>query len=132
MSLLPKDHHAMSEFDIFAYANVLKIKHFRGIFMRDTMPERCWVNECGVVNLDSIEGPGTHWVAYCKMQDIVYYFDSFGNLPPPIELIQYFGNNRIFYNNFNYQKFNTVICGQLCLVFLCKIQQKFLNKKKIF
>lgn len=131
MRLLPKDH-AMDDMEIYTYAAVvLKIKHFRGVFMRDTLPENFWINECAVVNLDSIEGPGTHWVAYCKKQDNVYYFDSFGNLPPPIELIQYFGNNRICYNNINYQQINTFICGQLCLMFLYKFQQIFLNKKII-
>lgn len=123
--MLPKSR-AMDEMDIYTYANALKIKHFRGVYMRDALPDRYWTNECAVVNLDSIQGPGTHWIAYCKKQHIVYYFDSFGNLPPPFELASYFGNNnKIYYNNYNYQKFNTFICGQLCLIFLYNFNKYF-------
>lgn len=115
LSQLPKNR-AMDEYDIYSSVAMLKIKHFRGIFMRNTLPKKPRIDECAVVNLDSSEGPGTHWVAYCKRQHKVYYFDSFGNLPPPLEVINYFGNNaQIYYNHNNYQNFNTFICGQLCV-----------------
>ena len=45
--------------------------------------------ESAIVNLDNSNGPGTHWVAYGKTKRNVVYFDSFGDLPPPIELIHY-------------------------------------------
>jgi hypothetical protein len=123
--MLPHDR-AMDEADIYTFASILKIKHFRGVFMRDTLPERPWINESAIVNLDSIQGPGTHWIAYCKKQNTVYYFDSFGNLSPPLELINYFGNKiKIYYNYNNYQKFNTFICGQLCLIFLYNFNKIF-------
>jgi hypothetical protein len=125
MELLPKD--AMDELDIYSYAILLKIKHFRGVYMRDTMPVDPLANECAVVNLDSIRGPGTHWIAYSKHKNIVYYFDSFGNLPPPVELIEYFGNGiKMFYNHYNYQPYNTSICGQLCLQFLHHFNKYFI------
>ena len=37
-----------------------------------------------VINLDSIEGFGTHWVCCWFSKDLFEYFDSFG-LPPPLE-----------------------------------------------
>lgn len=40
--------------------------------------------ECGIVNMDSDIGSGTHWVAYIKYLTIAYV-DSNGNLPSPIE-----------------------------------------------
>ena len=30
--------------------------------MKDTLPLKIQKNETGIVNLDSIRGPGTHWV----------------------------------------------------------------------
>ena len=33
-------------------------------------------NESGIINLDNADGPDTHWVAYAKRADAVY-FDSF-------------------------------------------------------
>lgn len=115
----------MNELDIVRYAKKFKIKYFRGVFMRDRLPRKPLVNECAIVNLDSIHGPGTHWVAYCKKKGDVYYFDSFGNLPPPQELVEYFGSDSsVHYNSIKYQDFNTFVCGQLCLTFLNEINKK--------
>lgn len=87
--------------------------------MRNSLPKKPLHNECAVVNLDDLNGPGTHWVAYCKKKNEISYFDSFGNLPPPKELVKYFGSNKIIkYNYKKYQEYDTVICGQLCLKFL--------------
>lgn len=96
---------------------MLKIPNFRGIFMRDRLPEHVHKNECGIVNLDNNDGNGTHWTAYWKQGSKAIYYDSFGNLRPPIELIKYL-NCSIKYNHKQDQSFNTVNCGHLCLQFL--------------
>lgn len=76
-------------------------------------------NETGIVNLQTDKEPGSHWVAYRKKGTIVEYFDSFGNLPPPQEIKNYFPGCKIYYNYNRYQNFNTYNCGHLCLKFLC-------------
>lgn len=109
---------------ISRYAELLRIPHFRGVFMRDYLPPVVNENETGVVNLDSINGRGTHWVCYSKRGYEVEYFDSFGNLRPPLELQNYFnsGSHRVVirYNYFPRQNENTVNCGHLCLDFLAR------------
>lgn len=80
-------------------------------------------NESGIINLDTTKGTGTHWVAYKKHGRTANYFDSFGDLPPPKELIRYLYSgpwpaNNIFYNYDRKQQFNTVLCGHLSLEFL--------------
>lgn len=87
--------------------------------MRDNLPKAGpFKNEYGIINLDTTRGRGTHWTAYKKCGNLVYWFDSFGNLTPPLEVQSYFKNCKILYNNETFQKFNTVICGHLCLQFL--------------
>lgn len=87
--------------------------------MRDSLPREIKKNESGIVNLDSTYGVGTHWVCYKKLGMIVYYFDSFGNLPPPAELMEYFKPaTEIYYNYDRKQKAHTSVCGHLCLEFL--------------
>lgn len=87
--------------------------------MKDQLPKFIWENETGIVNLDNSTGPGTHWVCYKKLRKLVYYFDSFGNLPPPKELYTYFGKtDNILYNNDALQTYDSVVCGHLCLEFL--------------
>lgn len=92
--------------------------------MRDNLPN-CGPlkNESAIVNLDSSSGPGTHWVAYKKRDASLIYFDSYGDLPPPSDLISYLYKGRwsvseVHYNYKRYQKFDTVLCGHLCLQFL--------------
>lgn len=88
--------------------------------MRDNLPNgKPWKKECMIVNHDSIKNIGTHWTCFVKINGNAYYFDSFGKLAPPIELITYLGSEtQIFYNYERYQKFHSVICGHLCLRFL--------------
>lgn len=101
---------------------MLRIPHFRGVFMKDNLPKKIRKNECGIVNLDISSGPGTHWTAYRKKNNSIIYFDSYGNLRPPKNLIKYFHSdgsiNRISYNYDKYQRDNGINCGHLCLKFL--------------
>ena len=53
----------------------LDIKHFRGIYSRDGLPNKIR-KECGIINLDDMTGPGTHWVCYRNIDNIVEYFDQ--------------------------------------------------------
>lgn len=102
-----------------------KLSCFRGVFMRDNLPTQKFEKECAIINLDDFNGPGTHWVAYYKKGQCVYYFDSFGNLQPPLELINYLGSeNKILYNYKRYQNYDTVICGHLCIRFLYDMENK--------
>ena len=85
--------------------------------MRDSLPEKPFKQECGIVNLDDSNGMGTHWVAYYKNYNYKEYFDSFGNSQPPLEIVNYF-KFPLEYNYERKQKFNTFNCGHLCLKFL--------------
>lgn len=96
---------------------------FRGTFSRDELltlkPNRGI--ETGVINLSKSYEKGTHWTAWFKHpKNIVYYYDSFGDLPPPPEFLKYASKCNIHYNVDCEQNFNSVICGQLCLRFLMK------------
>ena len=115
---LPRRAH--TDLDLIKYAKILKIPYFRQVFMRNALPTSgprdC---ESAIVNLDDKGGPETHCVAYCKRGDNVVYFDSFGDLQPPIDLMLYLRVNEVKYNHERYQDYNTFNCGHLCLKFLC-------------
>jgi hypothetical protein len=115
--------------DIINLENELKIKDFRGVFMRDTLPSKINKVECGILNLDISKNNGTHWVCYYKNKDKCYYFDSFG-LDPPLELQNYL-NSQIELSTFQIQKFNTHHCGYYCLLVLKLLEKKY-KYKEIF
>lgn len=85
--------------------------------MLDELPLKPRQTECGIINLDKSNKPGTHWVAYYKKNKQIEYFDSYGNLKPPREVVNYLGKT-IKYNYDRWQQDDSVICGHLCLKFL--------------
>ena len=73
----------LSNFDLEKWIDDLKIKHFRSIYSRDRLPDQIRKKECGINNLDSIEGQGTHWVCYRNLEkNFTEYFDPFGLIMP--------------------------------------------------
>ena len=112
-------------------ARRMRVPYFRGVFMRNTLPTSgVRRNESGIVNLDDATGPGTHWVTYAKRNNRVVYFDSFGNLRPPKELVRYFENGAttIEYNRTSYQTYDQNFCGQMCLRFLQTVDEREFKK----
>ncbi len=88
--------------------------------MRNSLPsDGPRYRESAIINLDDASGVGTHWVAYKKTGNDIVYFDSFGDLQPPLDLMLYLGVDKIKYNPKRFQNFGTYNCGHLCLQFLC-------------
>ena len=85
-------------------ARKLRIPNFRGVFMRNTLPDIPRKGECGIFNLGDTNGTGTHWVAWYKRGQNTFYFDSYG-IQPPTELVKY-ALSDIYYNT---EKINLII-----------------------
>ena len=82
-------------------------------FLRDILPKKAKLNECGILNLDSSFGDGTHWVMWFVKGKDKLYFDSYG-VQPLSELIAYL-KSQIFYTSEGVQQNGEVFCGHLCL-----------------
>jgi hypothetical protein len=113
----------LSNVQLMKAAKKLNISKFRGVLLRDELPDNPRVRECGILNLDDSSGGGTHWVAWWKQGNEKYFFDSYG-LPPPIEMVRYL-ESPVYYNSERIQPDNEVFCGHLCLYVLKKIQEGF-------
>ena len=113
----------LSNFDLMNWVKRLGIKHFRGIYSRNGLPHKIR-KECGIINLDDIKGPGTHWVCYRNINNVVENFDPFG-LIMPNEALEYFrtSGKRIVYSMDEIQNRNTVLCGYWCLYYLFERQR---------
>ena len=83
------------------------------MFLRDTLPKKVKLNECGILNLDSSSGDGTQRVMRFKKGKNKLYFDSYG-VQPPSELIAYL-KSPIAFNSERVQQNGEVFCGHLCL-----------------
>ena len=96
----------LSNLVIIDAAKMLSMNGFSGVFLRDTLPTKTKLNECGILNLDSSSGDGTHWVMWFKKGNDKFYFDSYG-VQPPSELISYL-KSPIFYNSERVQQIGEV------------------------
>ena len=52
----------LTNIELVTYARLLKIPDFRGVFMRDTLPQYPLNVECGIVNFNTSNQPGSHRV----------------------------------------------------------------------
>ena len=112
----------LSNIELVDAVQHLKIPNFRVVFLRDTLPKRPNQKECGILNLDSSNGRGTHWVAWFKNKDDKYYFDSYG-VQPPNEMIKYL-QSPILYNTEQIQQADQVFSGHLCLYVLKEMSKE--------
>ena len=93
--------------------------------MRDQLPRAPNNAECGILNLQPSSQLGSHWVCWFKKGSDRYYFDSFGEPPPP-ELKKYLKTAReygqgslvIRQSSVTVQEDHSSECGSLCLFVL--------------
>lgn len=125
----------LSNIDIADRCKKLKIKNFKGVFMRDEL-NKSSKKECLVLNLDHSRNNGTHWTCLFIQNNTCYYFDSYG-FKPPLEVEKYCRNIKDFYySTFRIQnkgqplaeqqsclisKLNEVGCGHFCIYVLHKL-----------
>ena len=106
----------LTNIELSTYARELEIPHFRGVVMRVTLPQYPFNIECDIVNLNTSDQYGCHWVCY---------FDSYGQITP-VEIQRYLkagnefkrGSEVIQRNTDIVQAVNTSVCGHLCLFVL--------------
>ena len=73
------DDRGLINIDHYRYTRELNIDDFRDVFMRDTLPRIAHQKEYGIVNFNTSEHTGSHWVGYFKVgMNQRIYFDSFG------------------------------------------------------
>jgi hypothetical protein len=72
-----------------------------------------------IINLDTSDMPGSHWVSLYFYDSCCDFFDSYGR--PPNEILTEYMlkfSNKIFFNNKPVQALLTSTCGQHCIFFL--------------
>ncbi|DAC81569.1 TPA_asm: adenain [Hydra adintovirus] len=71
----------LTNFQLIKAAKKLKIKNFRGVFVRDELPKNTQNKECGILNTGDSSTNGFHWICWYKDGDEKLSFDSYA-LPP--------------------------------------------------
>ena len=115
----------LTTIELVRYARLLEIPDFRGVFMRDTLPQYPLNVECGIVSFNTYNQPGSHWVCYHWNKNERIYFDSYGQITP-VEIQRHLktgnefdrGKEVIQRNTDIVQAASTSVCCHLCLFVL--------------
>ena len=74
-----------------------------------------------ILNLDSENRGGTHWIAVINLPDKLFYFDPFGRLVNKNQLEKLL-KKKIYYSNIKLQNIKETNCGYWCLIFLTEAE----------
>jgi hypothetical protein len=107
----------LSNSDLYSIAIKLKIK-LVGIYMKDEVKAPL-SQGCYIINLENHNEGGSHWTAFIKDRNDIYYYDSFGVVPPEnIYDIFKIDSQNIYYNTSDDQNFDATSCGWWSIAFL--------------
>lgn len=103
-----------------------RVCYFRGTYARDRLPKRLARPFAIVVNTDSLQEPGEHWVAiYVPRRGYCEYFDPMGWPPPHKQIVSYLNklSKKFVYCCQPVQGATSDQCGRFCIAFI-KARQK--------
>ena len=115
MTLLP---HPLTNFEIQEYYQ--NEPRFNGVFSRDNLfnNNNNIKNGAYVINLNEYHDIGTHWVVLYVNNKIVTYFDSFGVVHIPKEIMKFIVRKKIIINIYRIQAYDSIMCGYFCNGFI--------------
>lgn len=118
---------------------LFKLFHIKckGIHLKDEVKDKELKPGFYIYNLDSRKNPvqfeslGTHWTCSVGNDADVFYFDSYGAVPPTeIHMFMKKTYDRYGYNNYIIQDLKSEMCGWYCLglaLFIKENQKKYPN-----
>lgn len=95
----------------------ITVPNFLGVFAINKIPTSSVSQFSFIVNNQSHNLPGQHWIAVSVKNKKAYIFDPLG-LPPPLMLTSKLNKYNISYNMQQHQPTDSNLCGQLALYFL--------------
>ena len=93
---------------------------FEGVFASNNLPMGERSERTFIINTDTSNLPGQHWIAVCIRENIGYVFDPLAMIPPPLRLINWMNKryDQWSYNKRQVQPIDSTLCGAYCIHFL--------------
>lgn len=115
--------------DKHAYTNAEldeRLRHvpqYLGCFAIDQLPKRLKAGESLIVNQDSADGDGTHWMGVANKHGMTAIFDPFGGpTDPRLIALGRASVGKTYANTLQYQPASSHACGALSAYFIDRIQ----------
>jgi hypothetical protein len=96
----------------------------KDVCMKNMLPNKRTIGNY-IINLASYPNNGTHWVLLIVNNNISFYFDSFGELPPT-EIYEFCKTEKkkLCYNTFEIQDLKSNLCGFYCISLIKFVHDK--------
>jgi hypothetical protein len=116
----------LSNFDLMDLAQRMDIP-LVGVYSKDKLPKQK-IKGLFIVNIGDFHTGGSHWCCFSTVPRSVYYYDSYGAVPP-IEVDYYIkattGLKRYTINKIQTQSLGATYCGWFCIACLyCMMHTK--------
>ena len=111
----------MNSKQIERYFDEQGLKSFLGCYAHDVLPKfPTQLPKSLIVNTDSSDKGGDHWLALILNKSSVFYFDSFGIQVLNENIIQYLSQkyDKVIYNNHCIQDYESISCAIFCIAFI--------------
>jgi hypothetical protein len=103
--------------DLYSIAIKLKIK-LNGIYMKDELEDNLKEGNY-IINLENSNQSGSHWTCFIKDKNNIYYYDSFGVVPPQnLYDISVKNSLNLYYIDKHDQNLDSTSCGYWVIAFL--------------
>lgn len=113
--------------DLLEHGRKLMGADFVGVFPMDKLPplSTLTAGQAFIVNTDTSNLPGRHWIAVYVKQYVIEVFDPFGATAYPHLLVNHLHmdsrRRRVAYNRMAIQEPTSKLCGQHCLAWIGKV-----------
>ena len=92
-------------------------KNYTGTFSKDNVP-LLKNNQSTIINLQNSDKSGSHWTCYCKRNDKIFYFDSYGVGFIPDIIAKQYPKHKFICNIYRIQSMDSNQCGRFCILFV--------------
>ena len=92
-------------------------KNYIGTFSKDNVPV-LKKNQSTIKNLQDSYKNGSHWVSYKKINNKIFYFDSYGVPFIPNIIKKQYPNYKFICNIYRIQSTDSNQCGRYCVLFI--------------
>ena len=91
--------------------------NYIGTYSKDNVPI-LKNNQMVIINLQDSNKKGSHWVSYKKINNKIFYFDSYGLPFIPNIIKKQYPNHKFICNIYRIQSIDSNQCGRFCILFV--------------
>ena len=92
-------------------------KNYIGTFSKDNVPI-LKNNQSTIINLQDSDRNGSHWVSYKRIDNRIFYFDSYGVGFISDIITKQYPKHKFIFNIYRVQSMDSNQCGRCCILFV--------------